>query len=75
MKLGQIRHNNAPMAAIFENGQARVIRGHTALDVVKDPKLISKAYAPIDASPILPIHAPEVWGCGCTYETDRKSVV
>ena len=72
MKLGQIRHNNTPMAAIFENGQARVIRGHTALDVVKDPKLIAKAYAPIDATPILPIHAPEVWGCGCTYETSAS---
>src|SRR5690349_1902767 len=72
MKLGQIRHNNMPMAAIFENGQARVIRGHTALDVVKDPKLISKAYAPIDATPILPIHPPEVWGCGCTYETSAS---
>ena len=72
MKLGQIRHNGAPMAAIFENGQARVIRGHTALDVVKDPKLVSKAYAPIDAEPILPIHPPEVWGCGCTYETSAS---
>src|SRR5947209_2899985 len=46
MKLGQIRHNNVPMAAIFENGQARVIRGHTALDVVKDPTLVAKATAP-----------------------------
>src|SRR5215471_8238197 len=72
MKLGQIRHNNVPMAAIFENGQARVIRGHTALDVVKDPKLVAKAYAPIAAEPILPIHPPEVWGCGCTYETSAS---
>ena len=46
MKLGQIRHNNTPMAAIFENGQARVIRGHTARDVVKDPKFFGQEHMP-----------------------------
>jgi 2-dehydro-3-deoxy-D-arabinonate dehydratase len=24
------------------------------------------------AGPIIPIHPPEVWGCGCTYETSAS---
>jgi 2-dehydro-3-deoxy-D-arabinonate dehydratase len=73
MKLGQIRVNGAATAAIFEDGQARVIPGHTALDVVRDPSLAARASSPIPGvEPILPIHAPEVWGCGCTYETSAS---
>ena len=72
MKLGQIRVNGVATAAIFENGKARVIPGRTALDVVQDPALAGSASAPAAAEPILPIHAPEVWGCGCTYETSAS---
>ncbi|HEY1495141.1 MAG TPA: fumarylacetoacetate hydrolase family protein [Candidatus Solibacter sp.] len=72
MKLGQVRVNGAPTAAIFENGQARIIPQHTALDVILDPSLARCASSPVDAEPILPIHAPEVWGCGCTYETSAS---
>ena len=69
MKLGQVRINDAVIAAVFESGGARLISGHTALDVVLDPSLARRAGARIDAKPVLPIHPPEVWGCGCTYET------
>jgi 2-dehydro-3-deoxy-D-arabinonate dehydratase len=27
---------------------------------------------PEDLPPLLPIHPPEVWGCGCTYETSAS---
>jgi 2-dehydro-3-deoxy-D-arabinonate dehydratase len=73
MKLGQIRLNGVATAAIFENGQARLIHGHTALDVVRDPSLADRASAPVAApGAILPVHPPEVWGCGCTYETSAS---
>jgi 2-dehydro-3-deoxy-D-arabinonate dehydratase len=72
MKLGQIRLNGAVTAAIFEDGQARPIPGHSALDVVLNPSLAAGAAAPVAAQPILPIHPPEVWGCGCTYETSAS---
>ncbi|HTP33481.1 MAG TPA: fumarylacetoacetate hydrolase family protein [Candidatus Acidoferrales bacterium] len=70
MKIGQIRLNGAPTAAIFEGAATRVITGHTALDVVLNPELANAASEPADGGEaILPIHPPEVWGCGCTYET------
>jgi 2-dehydro-3-deoxy-D-arabinonate dehydratase len=72
MKLGQIRVNGVATAAIFENGKARVISGRTALDVVQDPALAGSTSGPVSAEAILPIHAPEVWGCGCTYETSAS---
>ena len=73
MKLGQIRVDGAVTAALFENGQARPIQHHTALDVVLDPSLVQRAGTPLaHAEPILPIHPPEVWGCGCTYETSAS---
>ena len=70
MKLGQTRLNGAVTAAIYEDGGCRIIAGHTALDVVLDPALARLASANlVQAEPILSIHPPEVWGCGCTYET------
>jgi 2-dehydro-3-deoxy-D-arabinonate dehydratase len=70
MKLGQTRVNGAVTAALFENGGARIIAGHTALDVILDPSLArSASLAVAGAEPVIPIHPPEVWGCGCTYET------
>jgi 2-dehydro-3-deoxy-D-arabinonate dehydratase len=70
MKLGQTRLNGAVTAAVYEDGGCRPIAGHTALDVILDPaltRLASKSL--VEAEPILSIHPPEVWGCGCTYET------
>ncbi|HTS63497.1 MAG TPA: fumarylacetoacetate hydrolase family protein [Candidatus Acidoferrales bacterium] len=73
MKLGQVRVNGAPTAAIFEDGGARVIAGRTALEVVLQPPLASQASAPAAGlHPILPITPLEVWGCGCTYETSAS---
>ena len=76
MKLGQTRVNGVVCAALFEDAGARIIAGHTALDVILDPSLVSRASVPaagvepvIPLMPIIPIHPPEVWGCGCTYET------
>jgi 2-dehydro-3-deoxy-D-arabinonate dehydratase len=73
MRLGQTRVNGAVTAALFEIGGARIIPGHTALDVILDPSLASRASVPVaGAEPIIPIDPPEVWGCGCTYETSAS---
>src|ERR1051325_7389197 len=70
MKLGQIYQSGAVTAAILEGSTARPIAGRTALDVVRDPSLAGEAGEPLaDFELALPIHPPEVWGCGCTYET------
>src|SRR6185436_9151641 len=70
MKLGQTRLNGAVTAAIYEDGGCRIIPGHTALEVILDPALTRLASKNlVEAEPILSIHPPEVWGCGCTYET------
>src|ERR1017187_6914647 len=73
MRLGQTRVNGAVTAALFEIGGALIIPGHTALDVIADPSLALRASLPMTGAesgiPIIPIHPPEVWGCGCTYET------
>jgi 2-dehydro-3-deoxy-D-arabinonate dehydratase len=73
MKLGQTLVDGAVTAAYFEDAGARIVPGHTALDVILDPSLGRRASllpgAVPGAIPIIPIHPPEVWGCGCTYET------
>jgi 2-dehydro-3-deoxy-D-arabinonate dehydratase len=73
MKLGQVLVNGTPTAALFEKEGAHIIPGHTALDVVLDPSLArGTLQAAHGAAPTLPIHPPEVWGCGCTYETSAS---
>jgi 2-dehydro-3-deoxy-D-arabinonate dehydratase len=79
MRLGQIKWNGAVTAAIFDGAQARPIPGHSLYDLLclaeRDGKpldalandLASKSS--LDAPPLMPIHPPEVWGCGCTYES------
>ncbi len=85
MRLGQIKLNGAPTAAIFENEPpsaprlARPIPGHTMLDLLRraerEETPLSELAAQLasrraeEAAPLLPIHPPEVWGCGCTYQT------
>ncbi|HEU0124045.1 MAG TPA: fumarylacetoacetate hydrolase family protein [Bryobacteraceae bacterium] len=78
MQLGQIKWNNEVTAAIFENGSARPIPGHTLYDLIRRseventelPKLAkSMASSHADAaSPLIPLSPKEVWACGCTYE-------
>jgi len=73
MRLGQIHHRGAICAAIFENGGARPMTGRTTLDILRDPGLTRSAGNPLDKwEPAIPIHPPEVWGCGCTYETSAS---
>ena len=73
MKLAQITHHGAVCAAIVENGQARPIPGVTTLDIVRDPSLAHTTADPLATwDSVLPIHPPEVWGCGCTYETSAS---
>jgi 2-dehydro-3-deoxy-D-arabinonate dehydratase len=79
MRLGQITWNGAATAAIFEGAQARPVPGSTLYDLLcraeRDGKpldalandLASKTS--LGAPPLMPIHPPEVWGCGCTYES------
>jgi 2-dehydro-3-deoxy-D-arabinonate dehydratase len=78
MRIGQIRSNGAIVAAVFEEDGAHQIPAHTLYDLIRRASaesisltelahsLASRAADP--APPILPIHPPEVWACGCTYE-------
>ena len=78
MHLGQIKPNGAAIAAVFEGGLARPIPGHTMLDLIRRADVQSQPLSQLAASlasrhpeehpAILPIHPPEVWACGCTYE-------
>lgn len=72
MKLGQVIVDGAVTAAHFEETGTRIIPGHTALEVIVDPTLGRRTALVSGATPIIPIHPPEVWGCGCTYETSAS---
>jgi len=73
MKLGQTKLFGVTTAVLIEEGGYRPINGFTALDVVRDPSLATRASTTlVEAQPILPIDPPEVWGCGCTYETSAS---
>jgi 2-dehydro-3-deoxy-D-arabinonate dehydratase len=82
MRLGQVRTEGAVVAAVFEGGQARPIPEHNMLDLIRrsDAQKIPLAKLASDLAsrhpepltPLLPIHPPEVWGCGCTYETSAS---
>jgi len=82
MRLGQIKSDGSVIAAVFEKGQARPIPGHTVLDLIRRAEAASETLAalaarlashrPEDHAPMLPINPPEVWGCGCTYETSAS---
>lgn len=82
MHLGQIRADGRVIAAIFEGGQARPIPGHTVVDLIRRAEVESTAVDELAGQlasrhaephqPLLPIHAKEVWACGCTYETSAS---
>src|SRR5262245_7541885 len=78
MHIGQIKPNGTVIAAVFEGGLARPIPGHTLLDLIRRADAQGEPLAELARSlaarhpeahaPVLPIHPPEVWACGCTYE-------
>jgi 2-dehydro-3-deoxy-D-arabinonate dehydratase len=82
MRIGQIDHNGRATAAIFEAGGARVLAGFTLMEVILRAesgggtleevaqKLARRDPAP--AQPVIPLTPPEVWGCGCTYESSAS---
>jgi 2-dehydro-3-deoxy-D-arabinonate dehydratase len=82
MHLGQIKSPGGVIAAVFENGLARPIPGHSMLALIRRSEVEKTPLAKLAASlasrhpeehtPVLPITPPEVWGCGCTYETSAS---
>jgi 2-dehydro-3-deoxy-D-arabinonate dehydratase len=82
MRLGQITWNGAVTAAVFEGTRARPIPGQTLYDLLC---LVEQEAKSLDAlvnqlasdefvatEPLMPISPPEVWGCGCTYESSAS---
>ena len=78
MKLGQVRWNGRPTAAIFEAGRARPIPEYSLYDLICRA---DKEHAPLtglalglaaahreELAPLIPLTPKEVWACGCTYE-------
>src|SRR5579872_1436746 len=82
MLLGQVRSEGAIVAAVFEQGLARPIPAHTMIDLLRRSAAqdipLSKLAGTLasrhaeDTPPLLPIHPPEVYGCGCTYEASSS---
>ncbi len=78
MHLGQIKQQNAVIAAVFEGGTARPVPGYTLIDLIHKAEfesvdltdLVSELASrhPEPAPPVIPIRPVEVWACGCTYE-------
>jgi 2-dehydro-3-deoxy-D-arabinonate dehydratase len=80
MRIGQIRWNNVPTAAIFDDdGTARPIPDYTTYDLIMRSDMDGLPLAKIanrlasvhkeTAAPIIPLKPREIWGCGCTYQT------
>lgn len=79
MRLGQITWNGAATAALFKDGKARPIPGFSLYELLCSAEregepldaLASRlaSETQVAAAPLIPIFPPEVWGCGCTYES------
>jgi 2-dehydro-3-deoxy-D-arabinonate dehydratase len=73
MRFGQIYYHGAVCAAIFEGGKARPVPGVSGLDLALNPALAAGAGDILDKwHATVPLNPPEVWGCGCTYETSAS---
>ncbi len=82
MHLGQVKSNGAVIAAVFEGGMARPIPEHSMVDLIRRADAEDEPLATLAAhlasrhaeelAPQLPVTPPEVWGCGCTYETSAS---
>jgi 2-dehydro-3-deoxy-D-arabinonate dehydratase len=78
MRLGQIKAEGGLLAAIFEGDLARPIPGYSVADLVRRSEAEGiplaqttarlASHHPAAHAPAVPIVAPEVWACGCTYE-------
>lgn len=78
MRLGQIRYNNAIIAAVFEGDLARPVPSHTLCDLIHRAEAEGTSLSELSnrlasrhgeaAHPVIPILPVEVWACGCTYE-------
>lgn len=78
MRLGQVRLDHHVIAALFEDGGARPIPNYPMAELIRKAEkeavplpelareLASRHREP--AAPVIPIHPPEVWACGCTYQ-------
>jgi len=79
MHLGQIKHDGATVAAIFEGQSARPIPAYSLCDLINraDAELVSVSELAsrlasrhsTAATPLIPLWPAEVWASGCTYET------
>jgi len=82
MRLGQIKANGGLVAAVFEGDQARAIPGYTVADLIRRSDAEGVAVSATvtrlasrhleSQPPALPIVPPEVWACGCTYQTSAS---
>jgi 2-dehydro-3-deoxy-D-arabinonate dehydratase len=82
MRLGQVKSEGAVVAAVFEDGSARLIPEHNMLDLIRRADADRVPLAELAAElatrhaepmqPLLPVNPPEVWGCGCTYEASSS---
>lgn len=79
MQLGQIKHDGATVAAIFEGNSARPIPAYSLADLINraDAELVPvnelagrlASRHSTAATPLIPLWPVEVWASGCTYET------
>ncbi len=77
MRLGQIRFAQQTVAAVFERELARPIPNYSMVELIRKAEqeatpltALAQELAsrhPEPAAPVIPIHPPETWACGCTY--------
>ena len=82
MHLGQIKSPSGVTAAVFEEGKVRPIPAHNMIGLIRRAEVekipLGKLASDLAArhseelTPVLPVHPPEVYGCGCTYETSAS---
>jgi 2-dehydro-3-deoxy-D-arabinonate dehydratase len=82
MHLGQIKSEGAVVAAVFEKEGARPIPEHNMRDLIRRSEAQNIPLSSLAAQlasrhaealpPQLPVTPPEVWGCGCTYQTSSS---
>jgi len=79
MRIGQIKLEGGLVAAVWEGDLARAVPSYTVADLIRRSEAqgfsLSQTTARLASrhaeayAPMLPIVPPEVWACGCTYQT------